>query len=222
LSAKPKIASQENPPVAITLPDLPYDYDALQPVISAATLKLHHGAHHRGYVDKLNALIKGSALEEAALETIVKSSASQVPAGPASRAIFNNAAQAWNHAFYWRSLRAKVAGSRPLRALAARIDTDFGGHQQFCDLFKAAAVGVFGSGWVWLVERGGVLEIKTTANADTPIAHGQRPLLVLDVWEHAYYLDYQSRRIAYVESAVDFLLNWEFAESNFAQQAAHA
>lgn len=209
--------------MAITLPHLPYDYDALQPVISTATMKLHHDAHHRSYVDKLNALVKGSALENVSLETIVKSSASQAPAGPASRAIFNNAAQAWNHAFYWRSLRAKVAGGRPQGALAARIDTDFGGYQHFCDLFKAAAVGVFGSGWAWLVERGGVLEIKTTGNADTPIVHGQRPLLVLDVWEHAYYLDYQSRRIAYVEGAVDFLLDWEFAESNFVQQqAAHA
>ena len=200
--------------MAITLPDLPYDYDALQPVISAATMKLHHGAHHRGYVDKLNALVKGSDLEAASLETIVKRS---------TGAIFNNAAQAWNHAFYWRSLRPKADGGKPQGALEARIDADFGGHQRFCDLFKAAAVGVFGSGWVWLVEEDGALKIQATANADTPIAHGQRPLLVLDVWEHAYYLDYQSRRIAYVEGAVDFLLDWEFAQRNFArQQAVHA
>ena len=201
--------------MAITLLDLPYDYDALQPVISAATLKLHHGAHHRGYVDKLNLLLKGSPLEDAPLEAIVKRSG----AGP----VFNNAAQAWNHAFYWRSLRPKDAGGRPQGALAARLDPDFGGYQRFCDLFKAAALGVFGSGWVWLIDNGERLEIKATANADTPIAHGQLPLLVLDVWEHAYYLDYQSRRIAYVEGAVDFLLNWEFAERNFVQrQAAHA
>jgi len=213
LSARPKIAGKENL-MAITLPDLPYDYDALQPVISAATMKLHHGAHHRGYVDKLNALVKGSDLEAASLETIVKRS---------TGAIFNNAAQAWNHAFYWRSLRPKADGGKPQGALAARIDADFGGHQRFCDLFKAAAVGVFGSGWVWLVEEDGALKIQATANADTPIAHGQRPLLVLDVWEHAYYLDYQSRRIAYVEGAVDFLLDWEFAQRNFArQQAVHA
>jgi superoxide dismutase, Fe-Mn family len=196
--------------MAITLPDLPYDYDALQPVISAATMKLHHGAHHRGYVDKLNVLVKGSGLENASLETIVQRSG----AGP----IFNNAAQAWNHAFYWRSLRPKVQGGRAQGALGARIEADFGGHQRFCDLFKAAALAVFGSGWVWLIESRGRLEIKATANADTPIAHGQVPLLVLDVWEHAYYLDYQSRRIAYVEGAVDFLLNWQFAQSNFAQQ----
>ena len=197
--------------MAITLPDLPYDYDALQPVISAATMKLHHGAHHRGYVDKLNALVKGTDFEGAALETIVHRSAG---------AVFYNAAQAWNHAFYWRSLRPQAQGGRPQGALAARIDADFGGHQQFCDRFKAAALGVFGSGWVWLVDARGTLEIKPTANADTPIAHGQQPLLVLDVWEHAYYLDYQSRRIAYVEGAVDLLLDWEFAAHNFARQEA--
>ena len=208
--------------MAITLPDLPYDYDALQPVISAATLKLHHGAHHRGYVDKLNALIKGTELENAPLATIVKRSASAAAFDPASRPIFNNAAQAWNHAFYWRSLRPKVPDGAPRGALAARIDTDFGGPQKFSKLFKAAAVSVFGSGWAWLVEDGGKLEIKVTANADTPVAHGQVPLLVLDVWEHAYYLDYQSRRIEYVEGAVDFLLDWQFAERNFTQQeAAH-
>ncbi len=196
----------------ITLPDLPYDYDALQPVISAATLKLHHGAHHRGYVDKLNVLLKGSGLEEAPLETIVRRSG----AGP----IFNNAAQAWNHAFYWRSLRPKGQGGGPQGALAARIDRDFGGQQRFRDVFKAAALGVFGSGWAWLVEQGGVLAVKTTANADTPIVRGQRPLLVLDVWEHAYYLDYQSRRIEYLEGAVDFLLDWDFAQRNFGELAA--
>jgi superoxide dismutase, Fe-Mn family len=203
--------------MAITLPDLPYDYDALQPIISAATLKLHHGAHHRGYVDKLNALVKGSPLASAPLETIVKTSAWQAISDPASRAIFNNAAQAWNHAFYWRSLRPKAPGGRPQGALAARIDADFGGQQRFCEQFKAAAMGVFGSGWVWLVEDGGVLEIEVTANADTPIAHGRLPLLVLDVWEHAYYLDHQSRRLGYVEAVVDCLLDWEFAQRNLAR-----
>ena len=197
--------------MAITLPELPYDYDALHPLISAATLKLHHGAHHRGYVDKLNALVKGTDLEDASLEAIVKRS---------SGAIFNNAAQAWNHAFYWRSLRPKVPHGAPQGALAARIEADFGGQQRFGELFKAAAMGVFGSGWVWLVDAGGKLEIKPTANADTPIAHGQQPLLVLDVWEHAYYLDYQARRIGYVEGVVDFLLDWEFAERNFTRAEA--
>jgi superoxide dismutase, Fe-Mn family len=210
-------------PMPIALPDLPYDCDALQPVISAATMKLHHGAHHRGYVDKLNALVKGSDLASATLETIVRRSAWQASSDPSFRAIFNNAAQAWNHAFYWRSLRPKVAGGRPQGALAARIDADFGGQERFIERFKATALGVFGSGWVWLIEDGGILEVKVTANADTPIAHGQAPLLVLDVWEHAYYLDYQSRRVGYVEGAVDFLLNWEFADRNFAgQEMVHA
>ena len=206
--------------MAITLPDLPYGYDALQPVISGPTLKLHHGAHHRGYVDKLNALVKGSDLDSCPLETIVERSARAAASSQLSQAIFNNAAQAWNHAFFWRSLRPKVAGGRPQGALAARMETDFGGLQGFADQFKSMAVGLFGSGWVWLVEDGGVLEIRTTANADTPIVHGQVPLLVLDVWEHAYYLDYQSRRIGYVEGVVDYLLDWEFAESNFARAEA--
>ena len=205
----------------ITLPDLPYAYDALQPVISAATVKLHYGAHHRGYVAKLNTLLKDSGLEGAPLETVVERSAA---AGDAkSRALFNNAAQAWNHAFYWRSLRPPLPDARPRGALAARIATDFGGYEDFIALFKATANGVFGSGWVWLVDSDGSLQIKATANADTPIAHGQVPLLVLDVWEHAYYLDYQPRRAAYVDGAVDFLLDWRFAERNFARrEAAHA
>lgn len=206
--------------MAITFPDLPYDYDALQPVISSATLKLHHGAHHRGYVDKLKALVKGSELENESLETIVRRSAWSAAVDRASRLIFNNAAQAWNHAFYWRSLRPKVLGGGPKGALASRLDADFGGQQRFSELFKTAALSVFGSGWVWLIEDSGLLRIQATANADTPIAHGHAPLLVLDVWEHAYYLDYQSRRVAYVEGAVDFLLDWEFAERNFTRQEA--
>jgi Fe-Mn family superoxide dismutase len=200
--------------MTIHFPPLPYEYDALEPVISSATLKLHHGAHHRGYVGKLNALIKGSKLEGAALETIVKRS---------SGSIFNNAAQAWNHAFFWNSLRPKPREGGPSGALAARIAADFGRYQLFADAFKAAAAGVFGSGWVWLVEQGGVLKVVATANADSPIIHRQRPLLVLDVWEHAYYLDYQNRRDVYVAGVVDHLLNWEFAQRNFLnEEACHA
>jgi superoxide dismutase, Fe-Mn family len=208
--------------MAITLPDLPYDYDALQPVISAATLKLHHGAHHRGYIEKLNALIKGTDLDGAALDVIVRRSARDAAANPASRSIFNNAAQAWNHAFFWSSLRPKGSAAAPQGALAARINADFGGQQQLSDLFKATALSVFGSGWVWLVEDDGKLGITTTSNADTPILRDRRPLLVLDVWEHAYYLDHQNRRDRYVAGVVDHLLNWKFAERNFTQQeAAH-
>lgn len=209
--------------MAFTLPDLPYDYDALQPFISAATLKVHHGAHHRGYVDKLNALLAGSAFEGAPLESIMTRCAARAASDATCRAIFNNAAQAWNHAFYWRSLRPMGAGSAPRGPLGARIDGDFGGQERFRERFKAAAAGIFGSGWAWLVEDAGRLAITVTANADTPLAAGQTPLLVLDVWEHAYYLDYQSRRMAYVEGAVDHLLDWEFAALNFArQEAAHA
>ena len=204
--------------MAIKLPELPYDYAALVPVISAATMKLHHAAHHRGYVDRLNALVKGSDLEGASLETIIKRSAWQAHSDAKSRAIFNNAAQAWNHAFYWRSLRPKAPDGRPQGPLAAQIEADFGGHRRFSELFKSAAAGVFGSGWAWLIEAAGVLEIRVTTNADTPIAHGQVPLLVLDVWEHAYYLDYQNRRIEYVEAVVDSLLNWDFAERNYTRQ----
>ena len=206
--------------MAITLPDLPYDYDALQPFISAATLKVHHGGHHRAYVDKLNALAKDSDLEGLALEAIIRRSAAQAPSDPSARAVFNNAAQAWNHAFYWRSLRPKAAGGAPEGPLAARIEADFGGEVRFRDLFKAAAAGIFGSGWAWLVEDSGRLAIRVTANADTPIAAGQTPLLVLDVWEHAYYLDYQSRRMGYVEGVVDHLLDWEFAARNLERRDA--
>ena len=204
--------------MAITLPDLPYDYDALQPVISSATLKLHHGAHHRGYIEKLNALVKGTDLDGAALDVIVKRSARDAAASPTSLSIFNNAAQAWNHTFFWSSLRPEGPATAPQGGLAALIDADFGGLPQFAETFKSAATGLFGSGWVWLVEDDGKLGITATSNADTPILRGQRPLLVLDVWEHAYYLDHQNRRDTYVAGVVDHLLNWEFAERNFAQQ----
>ena len=188
----------------IALPPLPYDYDALEPFISAATMKLHHGAHHGGYVERLNALISGSPLEGATLEEIVRRSA---PGG-----IFNNAAQSWNHAFFWRSLRP-VRGAPPAKTRLAR----------FADGLKSAATGLFGSGWVWLVEDGGTLKVTATANADTPIVHGQKPLLAIDVWEHAYYLDRQNRRDLYVAAVVDHLLDWESAERNLlGEGAAHA
>jgi Fe-Mn family superoxide dismutase len=186
-------------------------------------MKLHHLGHHRGYVEKLNALIRGSGQESAALDAIVKQSAWAATADPAARTLFNNASQAWNHAFFWNSLRPKDSGAGPQGALAARIDADFGGQGPLIEAFKAAALGLFGSGWIWLVEDGGALRIMATTNADSPIAHGQVPLLVLDVWEHAYYLDYQSRRAEYVKGVVDHLLNWPFAERNFLQhEAVHA
>ena len=194
----------------VELPNLPYPHDALAPFISSATLSTHHGKHHRAYVEKTNALVKDTPLAGATLEAIVQATA----ADPASKVLFNNAAQAWNHAFYWRSLRP-AGGPGPQGALATRIRSDFGGDETFAAAFKAAATGHFGSGWAWLVLDGKTLRIVTTSNADTPLVHGQTPLLVIDVWEHAYYLDHQERRAAYVAGVVDQLLNWEFAERNF-------
>ena len=201
--------------MSIELPSLPYAYDALEPVISSATLKVHHGRHHQGYVDKLNALVRDTPVADSSLDTIVQWAARETANGRAV-AVFNNAAQAWTHAFYWRSLRpAGERGARPRGRLAAMIASAFGSYGGFVDAFKSAATGHFGSGWAWLVVNQGMLEIVTTSNADTPIVHGQTPLLVIDVWEHAYYLDYKERRPAYIENVVNHLLDWEFAERNF-------
>jgi Fe-Mn family superoxide dismutase len=212
MKARRHDAAKENA-MPFALPPLPYDHDALEPVISAPTLKLHHGAHHRGYVDKLNAAVRGTELEGLALEAVVRRAALSGAAG-----VFNNAAQAWNHAFFWRSLRPKAQAGAPGGALAARLESEFGGYGRFVEAFKLAALGVFGSGWAWLVEHGGALEIVTTSNADTPIVRGQTPLLVVDVWEHAYYLDHQNRRDLYVSGVVDHLLNWDFAQRNLAAE----
>jgi Fe-Mn family superoxide dismutase len=189
--------------MTFTLPDLPYELHALEPVISSATLKLHHGAHHRGYVDKLNRLIKGTEFEGRSLDDLVRRS---------SGTIFNNAAQAWNHAFFWQSLRPAREPAAHQCSLAAR----------FTAQLKTAAAGFFGSGWVWLAEQNGALSVIATANADNPLRRGLKPLLVIDLWEHAYYLDHQNRRDEYVNGVVDHLLNWEFAERNLAGQTLHA
>ena len=176
----------------IELPNLPYPSNALEPWISARTVEIHHGKHHRAYVDKANELIGegGGSLEEIIVRTA---------GDPATKVLFNNAAQAWNHAFYWRSLRPRSgAAPRELSKLGEAL--------------KTAAIGHFGSGWAWLVRDGAGLKVIATSNADTPIAHGLTPLLAIDVWEHAYYLDYQERRAAHIGAVVDNLLNWEFAE----------
>ena len=187
--------------MTITLPPLPYDCHALEPVISAATLMLHHGAHHRAYVEKANALLKTSPLAGRSLEDVVRH---------ASGPLFNHAAQAWNHAFFWRSLR-------PYAAAASRSHLK----ARFGEQLRGAAAGLFGSGWVWLVDDGGELKVASTANAGTPIALGQKPLLVIDVWEHAYYLDHRNRRDRYVDGVIEHLLDWEFAERNLAEEAIH-
>jgi len=203
--------------MTIELPDLPYASDALEPVISAATLRTHHGKHHRAYVEKVNALVRDTDLAGATLEAIVaESSVRGAKSDPAMTSLFNNAAQAWNHAFYWRSLRSK-GGRGPQGALAELIESSFADEGRFSEALKAAATGHFGSGWAWLVLDEGALKIVTTSNADTPIVRGQVPLLVIDVWEHAYYLDHQERRAVYVAGVVDYLIDWEFASRNLEQ-----
>jgi Fe-Mn family superoxide dismutase len=199
--------------VPLQLPELPFAADALAPLISPKTLQTHHGKHHRAYVDKVNTLVAGTDLEHAALDTIVQRAWSRARDDKQMQALFNNAAQAWNHTFYWHSLRPKDTRG-PQGALASRIQAVFGDMTRFATAFKAAATGHFGSGWAWLVLDGTALRIVTTANADTPIVHGQAPLLVIDVWEHAYYLDHQERRAEYVAGVVENLLNWEFAGRN--------
>ena len=204
-------------PVSLTLPSLPYEHDALEPFVSATTLKLHHGVHHAGYVDRANALLRGTALEGLPLHAVVEHSASD----PTAHTLFNNAAQAWNHAFFWRSLHAVDKRNAPSPRLAARIASDLGGQARLLELLKSAALSVFGSGWVWLLERDGQLCVETTANADCPITTGGVPGLVIDVWEHAYYLDYQARRADYVSGVVGHLLDWEFAEHNLLAKELH-
>jgi len=200
--------------MSIELPRLPYAHDALEPFISGATLQTHHGRHHRAYVDKVNALTAGTPLAGLTLEAIVAQAAQRRAGEPAMSALFNNAAQAWNHAFYWLSMRPPGSPG-PRGALEARVRTDFGGLGALRDALKAAATGHFASGWAWLVVDGGALKVVTTGNAETPLVSAQVPLLVIDVWEHAYYLDHQERRAAYVTGVVDQLLDWEFAGRNF-------
>jgi Fe-Mn family superoxide dismutase len=186
------------------LPKLPWDEAALEPHISARTIGFHYGKHHAGYLSKLNAALEGSPDADKSLEELIQSG---------DKKYFNNAAQVWNHTFYWNSMKPK-GGGKPKGKLAGLIDASFGGYDAFKEKFTAAANGQFGSGWAWLVKKGDKLEIETTANADTPIAHGRQPLMTCDVWEHAYYLDYQNKRPDYTSVFVDQLVNWDFAESN--------
>ena len=201
-------------PMTFTLPPLPYAKDALAPHISANTFDFHHGKHHNAYVVKLNELIAGTEFEKASLEDIIMASAKD-----ASKAgLFNNAAQHWNHSFFWHCLTPN-GGGKPSGELAKKIDSDLGGYDKFAADFKAAALAQFGSGWAWLVkDASGKLKITKTANADLPLAHGETALLTVDVWEHAYYLDFQNRRPDFVQTVLDKLINWEFANANFAGQ----
>ncbi|MFB3820206.1 MAG: superoxide dismutase [Candidatus Methylomirabilales bacterium] len=198
--------------MAIQLPPLPYAETALEPHYSARTIGFHHGKHHKAYVDNLNKLIAGTPLESKPLEEIV-----QTVAGDAARAgVFNNAAQVWNHTFFWNSMRPG-GGGRPAGDLLRRLEAAFGTYEKFAEQFKTAAVGRFGSGWAWLVAEGEAVKIITTPNAETPRATGQAALMTVDVWEHAYYLDYQNRRPDFVQAFLDHLVNWEFAAQNLAK-----
>jgi len=190
------------------LKSLPYSDDSLEPYISKNTFGFHYGKHYQTYVNNLNKLIADTDLAESALEEIIKTTHGK----PESSAIFNNAAQVWNHEFFWNSLSAD--NSSPSVELAALIQKHFVSMEKFKEDFIAAAVAQFGSGWVWLVSDGSALSILKTANAENPLALGLKPLLVIDVWEHAYYLDYQNRRLDYAKNIVDNLLNWNFANKN--------
>ncbi|MCL4142260.1 UNVERIFIED_CONTAM: hypothetical protein GTU68_024871 [Idotea baltica] len=196
--------------MAFTLPELPYGRDGLDPHISEETLNFHHGKHHNAYVNNLNKLIEGTDLENAGLEEIIRAAA----ADSGKAGLFNNAAQVWNHTFYWHSMKPG-GGGKPHGKVAELIDRDFGSYDAFREQFKSAGGTQFGSGWAWLVIKGGKLDIRKTPNAETPVTDdGATPLLTMDVWEHAYYLDYQNSRPNYMEAFLDNLVNWDFANQN--------
>ncbi|USO01630.1 MAG: superoxide dismutase [Alphaproteobacteria bacterium] len=197
--------------MSFSLPDLPYAYDALAPHISKETLTFHHTKHHQTYVTNLNNLIHDTPQASLSLEEVITQSHHKKEGG-----IFNNAAQVWNHTFYWKSMTPRGGGS-PTGAIAARIDAELGGYSAFQEAFTKAASTQFGSGWVWLIEDQGRLAITKTGNADLPLVHGQKALLTCDVWEHAYYLDFQNRRPDYVSVFLDYLVNWDFANKNLNQ-----
>jgi superoxide dismutase, Fe-Mn family len=193
----------------LTLPDLPYPKDALEPHISARTLEFHHGKHHKAYVDNGNKFLEGTDLAGKSQEEIIKQTA-----GDASKAsIFNNVAQVWNHTFFWQCMK-KGGGGKPTGKVAEKINQQFGSYEKFAEEFKAGGVGQFGSGWVWLVANGDQLQIVKTPNAENPMTAGHKPLLVADVWEHAYYLDYQNRRPDFLQTFIDQLINWDFVNAN--------
>lgn len=196
--------------MAFELPALPYAPDALAPHMSAETMDLHHGKHHNTYVVNANKLIEGSGLEGRSLDDVVRESFKNPDLG----GLFNNAAQHWNHSFYWSSMKPGGGGSVP-GALEAKLKEDFGSLDAFKEAFVQAGATQFGSGWAWLVLDQGKLAVTKTPNAENPLVHGQTPLLVCDVWEHAYYVDYRNRRPDFLKAWVDNLLNWEFAAANF-------
>ncbi|HLW23103.1 MAG TPA: superoxide dismutase [Steroidobacteraceae bacterium] len=196
----------------LTLPPLPYSDNALEPVISAKTLSFHHGKHHKTYVETTNKLIAGTGLADLPLEAIVRAAAGK----PDRTAIFNNAAQAWNHDFYWKSLKPR-GGGEPAGELKHKVESDFGSCAACTQELASAALAQFGSGWAWLVADGSRLKVLKTADAENPLTQGLKPLLAIDVGEHAYYLDYQNRRADHVQAVIEKLLNWPFAAENLAR-----
>ena len=194
--------------MAFELPDLPYDYEALAPYMSAKTLHLHHDKHHQAYVTNLNNLIEGTELADKSLEQIVTASYGDA----AKQGIFNNAGQHWNHELFWRVMK-RGGGGNPSGELAKRIDDSFGSFEAFKEQFKTAGVTQFGSGWAWLALGGDQLKVVKTPNGENPLVHGMRPILGIDVWEHAYYVDYENRRPEYIAAFLNQLVNWEEVEA---------
>ena len=203
--------------MAFELPPLPYPKNALEPHTSAKTLEFHHDKHHAAYVTNLNNLVKDSPMASQSLEEIIKATAKD----DSKAGIFNNAAQVWNHTFFWNCMKPN-GGGQPPGDVAAAITKSFGSYDKFKEEFKAACVGQFGSGWGWLVSGGGALKITKTPNAVNPLSQGQTALLTCDVWEHAYYLDFKNDRKAFLDAWFDKLLNWEFASSQYAAARAGA
>lgn len=196
--------------MAIELPDLPFAQDALEPHISANTLSYHYGKHHAAYVNNLNKMIAGTDLEGKSLEEIILT----VNGDASKMGLFNNAAQVWNHTFYWHSMSPN-GGGKPSGKIGEAIDRDFGSYEEFAKAFTSAGGTQFGSGWAWLVSNNGKLEVRKTANAETPLTEkGITPLMTMDVWEHAYYLDFQNSRPGYMNAFLEHLVNWGFAEAN--------
>lgn len=191
------------------LPKLPYEKTALEPYISRDTLNFHYDKHHQTYVTKLNELVEGTGFAEMELEDVIR----ETEGNKDFIGIFNNAAQVWNHTFYWHCMK-KDGGGKPTATLLKRLEESFDTYENFCFLFKQAALTQFGSGWAWLVEEAGALKILKTPNAETPLTKDVKTLLTCDVWEHAYYLDYQNRRPDYVDTFLNHLVNWDFVEKN--------
>ena len=191
--------------MAYELPPLPYDYSALEPYISKSTLEFHHDKHHAGYVNKYNDAVKGTELDSKPIEEVIK----MIAGDPDKKGLFNNAAQAWNHTFYWNCMKPN-GGGLPSGELAKKIDADFGSFEKFADAFKDAGSTQFGSGYAWLVLDGNTLKVMKTANAENLMTEGKTPLLTMDVWEHAYYLDYQNKRPDYITAFLQNAVNWDF------------